>query len=431
MLGRLKTAHATAARWHHDRLVGGGDAARRRSSGAILGDDGPDHDAAGDPVRDHPHHAGDPRCDPGPILIDRRSSTGRSAASARVIARRSKTRSSASRTKSGTRFSWSPRDGTTIQRSIPTASRPRCRKRCSWQSWLRFQGLERVRMVRPGYAIEYDHVDPRELDPTLQSRRLHGPVPGRPDQRHDRATKRRRGRGWSRVSNAALAAERGRAGGVRPRRRLSRGDDRRSGDPGHHRALSDVYLAGRIPPDPAGGQCRPTADRQGRGIGVCGRCPQGSPWHQDGCPGRREVVGKVALDHPERGRAVTTWRSSTMATVARRSSYWPIRRSGGPRLSGGSLQLGAIETSIAGHLEIDAKYDVYLKRQVADVDAFRRTRRDLTGIDYALVPGYSPTKRVRNWEAARPRTVGQAGRLDGITPAALGIFWRPSAPRFT
>src|SRR3954452_22248538 len=35
-------------------------------------------------------------------------------------------------------------------------------------------GLERVRMVRPGYAIEYDHVDPRELEPTLQARRLPG-----------------------------------------------------------------------------------------------------------------------------------------------------------------------------------------------------------------------------------------------------------------
>src|SRR6201995_6065938 len=35
-------------------------------------------------------------------------------------------------------------------------------------------GLERVRMVRPGYAIEYDHVDPRELAPTLQARRLPG-----------------------------------------------------------------------------------------------------------------------------------------------------------------------------------------------------------------------------------------------------------------
>src|ERR1700678_2669688 len=35
-------------------------------------------------------------------------------------------------------------------------------------------GLERARVVRPGYAIEYDHVDPRELDPTLQTKRLPG-----------------------------------------------------------------------------------------------------------------------------------------------------------------------------------------------------------------------------------------------------------------
>ena len=78
--------------------------------------------------------------------------------------------------------------------------------------------------------------------------------------------------------------------------------------------------------------------------------------------------------------------------------------------------------AIAVHMEIDAKYDVYLKRQVADVDAFRRDEGlILTDVDYGAVPGLSNEARAK-LEAARPRTVGQAGRLDGMTPAALGIL---------
>jgi tRNA uridine 5-carboxymethylaminomethyl modification enzyme len=85
-------------------------------------------------------------------------------------------------------------------------------------------------------------------------------------------------------------------------------------------------------------------------------------------------------------------------------------------------ELAAVDASIAGHLEIDAKYDVYLKRQTADVDAFRRDEGlILTDVDYADVPGLSNEARTK-LEAARPRTVGQAGRLDGLTPAALGIL---------
>ena len=84
--------------------------------------------------------------------------------------------------------------------------------------------------------------------------------------------------------------------------------------------------------------------------------------------------------------------------------------------------MSAIDPAIAVHLEIDAKYDVYLKRQTADVDAFRRDEGlILTDVDYAAVPGLSNEARSK-LEAARPRTVGQAGRLDGLTPAALGIL---------
>ena len=85
-------------------------------------------------------------------------------------------------------------------------------------------------------------------------------------------------------------------------------------------------------------------------------------------------------------------------------------------------ELGSIDPAIAVHLEIDAKYDVYLKRQNADVDAFRRDEGMVLGdIDYALVPGLSNEARAK-LIAAKPWTVGQAGRIDGMTPAALGIL---------
>jgi tRNA uridine 5-carboxymethylaminomethyl modification enzyme len=85
-------------------------------------------------------------------------------------------------------------------------------------------------------------------------------------------------------------------------------------------------------------------------------------------------------------------------------------------------ELSAIEPDIATHLEIDAKYDVYLKRQSADVEAFRRDEGLVLGeIDYDLVPGLSNEVRAK-LRVAKPWTVGQAGRIDGMTPAALGIL---------
>ena len=83
----------------------------------------------------------------------------------------------------------------------------------------------------------------------------------------------------------------------------------------------------------------------------------------------------------------------------------------------------ALPAPIAAQLETDAKYAVYLERQAADVEAFRRDENLLLAddIDYDAVTGLSNEARHR-LSAARPRTIGQAARLDGLTPAALGIL---------
>jgi tRNA uridine 5-carboxymethylaminomethyl modification enzyme len=79
-----------------------------------------------------------------------------------------------------------------------------------------------------------------------------------------------------------------------------------------------------------------------------------------------------------------------------------------------------IPAGIGGQLEIDAKYAVYLERQAAEVAAFKRdeTFEIPGGLDYAAVPGLSNEVREK-LSAVRPRTIGHASRIDGITPAAL------------
>ena len=78
---------------------------------------------------------------------------------------------------------------------------------------------------------------------------------------------------------------------------------------------------------------------------------------------------------------------------------------------------------IAEQIEIDAKYEVYLARQAADVAAYRRDEGlELPeDIDYARITGLSNEVR-QKLETHRPRTIGQAGRIDGMTPAALTLL---------
>jgi len=82
-----------------------------------------------------------------------------------------------------------------------------------------------------------------------------------------------------------------------------------------------------------------------------------------------------------------------------------------------------LPSKVAEQIEIDAKYEVYLSRQAADIAAFRRDESfELPDdFDYATLPGLSNEMK-QKLQTHRPRTIGHAGRIDGVTPAALTLL---------
>jgi tRNA uridine 5-carboxymethylaminomethyl modification enzyme len=86
-------------------------------------------------------------------------------------------------------------------------------------------------------------------------------------------------------------------------------------------------------------------------------------------------------------------------------------------------RFGELAPKVAEQIEIDAKYDVYLSRQAADVAAYRRDESFTLpdDLDYAALPGLSNEVK-QKLAAQKPRTIGHAAKIDGLTPAALTLL---------